>query len=299
VTGRPLALAVLGRGVVDPGEPLLRADDDAVLRGRAAFETLRVYAGVPFRLDAHLERLASSARVLDLPAPDAAGLATLAADAVAACAAPDAVLRLVWTPGPDGAASPQGFALVTALPAGADERRDEGMAVVSLQLAVGARTRRASPWLLGGVKSTSYAVNMAAQREARRRGAEDALFVSLEGLALEGPTSNVWFREGERLCTPALELGILAGVTRDALLERARAAGVHVEEGEFPLDRVAAADEAFFSSSVREVMPVVRLDGQPVGDGRPGPTARRMQAALREQALGERPERALASPPPR
>ena len=73
------------------------------------------------------------------------------------------------------------------------------------------------------MKSTSYAVNMAAQREARRRGADDALFLSLEGLVLEGPTSNIWFREGRTLHTPALDLGILAGVTRDTLIGAAAA----------------------------------------------------------------------------
>src|SRR5258705_6526783 len=80
----PLAVALLGRGVVDPEQPLLHADDAGVLRGRAAFETMRVYEGVPFRLDAHLARLVGSAEVLGLPAPDPARLAPLALEAVAA-----------------------------------------------------------------------------------------------------------------------------------------------------------------------------------------------------------------------
>jgi branched-chain amino acid aminotransferase len=129
-------------------------------------------------------------------------------------------------------------------------------------------------------------VNMAAQREARRRGAEDALFVSLEGLALEGPTSNVWFREGERLCTPALELGILAGVTRSQVLRSASELGYAVEEGCFGLERLAAAEEAFTSSSVREIMPAVELDEAPMGDGMPGSAAAELQAALRRAAYG-------------
>jgi 4-amino-4-deoxychorismate lyase len=281
--GDPLALAVLGHGLVDPTQPWLRADDEAVLRGRAAFETLRVYAGRPFRLAVHLERLERSAEVLELVAPDSAGLAGLVDLALAHVGAADAVLRLVWTPGAAGG-PPTGFALVTDLPGGLDEMRAAGIALASLQLATGATARRASPWLLAGVKSTSYAVNMAAQHEARRRGADDALFLSLEGTALECPTSNVWFVEDGVLHTPALDLGILAGVTRDTLLAAAGDAGLDLEEGAYARDRLAAAAEVFTSSSVREVMPVVRMDGAVIADGRPGPVAARMQAALRAAA---------------
>ncbi len=280
MSSTPLALAVLGRGVVDPATPLLRADDEAVLRGRAAFETMRVYAGVPFRVDLHLRRLAESAQVLELPPPDTGALAGLVAEALAPLDGPDAVLRVVWTPG-SGDGDSVGFVLVTALPAGFDELRARGIELASLQLAIGAATRNRSPWLLPGVKSTSYAVNMAAQAEARRRGADDALFLSLEGIALECPTSNVWFVEDGVLHTPALDLGILAGVTRETLLAAARDAGLALAEGEYPHERLAAASEVFTSSSVREVMPVVRLDGGQVGDGRPGPVAAQMQAALR------------------
>jgi branched-subunit amino acid aminotransferase/4-amino-4-deoxychorismate lyase len=84
--------------------------------------------------------------------------------------------------------------------------------------------------------------------------------------------------------TPSLDLGILAGVTREVLLEAADAQGIPVDQGEYSLERMAAAEEVFTSSSVREVMPVVAIDGASVGDGRPGPTAARMQAALRAAA---------------
>ena len=280
VPGTPLALAVLGRGVVDPAQPLLRADDEAVLRGRGAFETMRVYAGVPFRVDLHLRRLGESARVLELPPPDLAALERLVAEALGSLDRPDAVLRVVWTPGAGGDGS-IGFVLVTPLPGGFDEMRARGIELASLQLAIGAATRSEAPWLLPGVKSTSYAVNMAAQAEARRRGADDALFLSLEGIALECPTSNIWFVEGDIVHTPGLDLGILAGVTRDTLLAAAAETRLDVEEGAYPRERLAAAAEVFTSSSVREVMPVVRMDGAAVGDGRPGPVAAAMQAALR------------------
>ena len=130
----------------------------------------------------------------------------------------------------------------------------------------------------------SYAENMAAQDEAHRRGADDALLLGPDGLVLEAPTANVWWREGSRLLTPPLDQPILAGVTRAALWELAAAAGYEPAEETAPLERVARADEVFLSSSVREVMPVVSLDGAPVGGGRPGPAAAALQAALRAAA---------------
>jgi 4-amino-4-deoxychorismate lyase len=281
--GDPLSLAVLGHGRVDSSRPWLRADDEAVLRGRAAFETLRVYAGRPFRLDEHLDRLARSAEVLELDAPDLAGLAGLVGDALAPLGSVGAVMRIVWTPGAAGGA-PTGFVLVTELPEGFDRMRAAGIALAALPLAIGATARSASPWMLAGVKSTSYAVNMAAQREARKRGADDALFLSMEGTALECPTSNVWFVQDGALHTPALDLGILAGVTRETLIEAAADAGIGVEEGAYSLARLQAAAEVFTSSSVREVMPVVRLEGRTIADGRPGRVAAGMQAALRAAA---------------
>jgi 4-amino-4-deoxychorismate lyase len=273
-----LALAVTGRGVVDPDEPVLYADDEAILRGRAAFETLRVYGGRPFRLDDHLARLASSADRIGFAAPDRAVMRELAGSALAAAGRRDAVLRLLWTAGRGGVA-PVGLALVSPIPQDWDAVRARGTRLASL---LGVKAE--APWLLGGVKSTSYAVNMAAEAEARRRGADDAVFVDAAGIVLEGPMTNVWWRRGSVLHTPSLDLGVLPGVTRATLLERAPELGYRVEEGVYPLAELAGADEAFTSSSVREILPVVELDGEPVGDGRPGPAASELQAALRQAA---------------
>jgi 4-amino-4-deoxychorismate lyase len=275
-----LALAVTGRGVVDRDEPVLHADDDAILRGRAAFETLRVYGGRPFRLDEHLARLSASAERIGLAPADEGALRELAGAALAAAGARDAVLRLLWTAGRGGTA-PVGLALVGALVDDWDAVRARGARLVSL---LGIKAD--APWLLGGVKSTSYAINMAAEAEARRRGADDAIFVDADGIVLEGSVTNVWWRRGDILYTPGLELGILAGVTRATLLDVAPGLGYRVAEGAFPLEQLAAADEALTSSSVREILPVVELDGAPIGDGRPGPAARRLQDALRRAAAG-------------
>jgi len=280
-----LALAVGGRGLVDPDEPVLHVDDEAFLRSRAAFETTRVYGGRPFKLVEHLARLAGSAERVEIGRIDTEELTRLAALALEAAAAPDAMLRLFVTPGRNGAGSPTQVAMVSTLPEGLDEVRARGIKLVSIQLGLDPDLRASAPWLLGGVKSTSYAVNMAAEAEAKRRGADDAVFLGSGDIVLEGPVTNIWWHDDDVLYTPALELGILAGVTRATLLEEAGAAGYEVREGVFPLDHVAAANEAFTSSSIREVMPVVELDGKAIGDGAPGPAARELQEALRRAAL--------------
>ena len=271
----PLALGVLGRGLVDPAEPVVRADDDALARGRAVFETLRVYGGRPFRLREHLGRLAGSAERVGLDPPPLDQLEELARLALGAAAAPDVSLRLYWTPGAPGA-GPTGLVLVGPIPDWIEPARAKGQRLVSLF-----HPRRSAPWLLPATKSTSYAVNMAAEAEAKRRGADDAVFVDADGIVLEGPVTNVWWRSGATLHTPSLELGILAGETRAALLELAPGCGYTVAEGEAPLSDLTGADEVFTSSSVREVMPVVEVDGHAVARG---PAADALQAALRSLA---------------
>ena len=269
-----LAVAVGGRGLVPPDEPVLPADDEALLRGRAAFETLRVYGGVPFRIGDHLQRMEASAARLDVRWPG--GFEELAEQALSAAAEPDAVLRLYLTAGRESTGKPCSLALVSALPDGLEERRARGIALISL---LGVRAE--APWLLGGVKSTSYAVNMAAEAEARKRGADDAVFVLDEGIVLEGPVTNIWWRRGRTLFTPSLDLGILAGVTRAVLIEAAPGAAYEVEEGHYSLAELLDSEEVFTSSSVREVMPVVDVDG--TGFER-GPAADGLQQALRASA---------------
>jgi len=270
-----LAVAVSGRGLVEPGEPVLAADDEGFTRGRAAFETMRVYSGRPFRFEQHLARLAVSAERIGLEPPDAAEVERLAALALEHAGTPEAVLRLYWTPGPPGGEH-CAIALVSAIPAWIEEARARGQRLVSLL-----QPRRSAPWLLPATKSTSYAVSIAAEAEAKARGADDAIFVDADGIVLEGPVTNIWWREGDVLLTPSLEVGILAGETRAALLELAARTGQVVAEGVFPLERLLAADEVFTSSSVRELMPVVAVDGRPIPRG---PAAVALQETLRREA---------------
>jgi branched-subunit amino acid aminotransferase/4-amino-4-deoxychorismate lyase len=257
------AVAVAGRGLVDPREPVFAADDEALLRGRSVFETTRVYAGSPFRLDEHLTRFAASAERLRLPAPDADECRRLAADVIAACdGRDDLALRLYWT----------GQTLVvTAGPIdqGLEQRRAAGLRLAVVEWSAGA---------LASAKSMSYAENMGAQDAAVAAGADDALLVAHDGTVLEAPTANVFWREGDRLLTPALDLPILAGVTRAAVIE---ISDRQVEEGVFPLARLLQADEVFLCSSIREVMPVVAVDGTIFGLG---PAAYDLQQALRRVA---------------
>jgi 4-amino-4-deoxychorismate lyase len=267
-----VALAQLGRGVVPVDEPVLYVDDEGVLRGRAVFETLRVYGGVPFKLDQHLERLAASAERLRLPPPPHDEFEAAANQVIMAAPHPDATLRFLWTAGRENGGAPAGFALVSTLPPNLDALRERGLQLVVV---------RWSPTALAGAKSTSYAANIAAQDEAARAGADDALLVAPDDIVLEGPTSNVWFREGNRLLTPSLDLPVLAGVTRATLCDLAHGLGYEVEEGVFALGRLLAAEEIFVSSSVREVMPVITVDG---AETPRGPAAAALQAALRAAA---------------
>jgi branched-chain amino acid aminotransferase len=249
-----LAVAVAGRGLVGVSEPVFSADDEALLRGGAAFETLRVYGGRPFLLDRHIERLRRSAEALAVPPPE--GAAALAGLVVGA-APLDHVLRLYRT-------EHMLVATASRLPGDLDDLRDRGLTLQTVETSASS--------LLQGVKSTSYAEAFAARRLVN---ADDALLVSGETVR-ECATANIWWRRGDVLYTPAAGAGVLPGVTRGFLLGEEPAV-----EGTFPVADLQAADEAFTTSSIREVMPVVAVDGAPIGDGRPGPAAARLQALLR------------------
>jgi branched-subunit amino acid aminotransferase/4-amino-4-deoxychorismate lyase len=260
-----LAVAVEGRGLVDPAEPVFRADDEALLRGSAAFETLPVYAGRPFELGRHLDRLRSSLPTLGLPPLGEGAAESLAATLVAAVQ-DDFVLRLYRT-------EASFVATARPIPDGIDELRARGLRMHVVETGLPAA-------LVAGAKATSYALALAALREAERNGRDDALFVA-DGIVLEAPMSNIWWRHGDVLSTPATGPGVLPGVTRAVAWELAREAGLDVREDRFPLAELEGADEVFTTSSVREVMPVVSLDDAQVGEGRPGPVAARLQEALR------------------
>jgi 4-amino-4-deoxychorismate lyase len=277
-----LSVLAAGPGVAVGAGPALDPLDLALVRGEAVFEALRVYDGRPFRLGAHLDRLAASAHAIDRPLPR--DFEDLAARAVAAAGGGDLILRLICTRGREGSGEPAVFAICTDIPASFEAERARGLRLVLLTTATDPLVSAASPWLLAGVKTISYATNMAAQRTARARGADDAVLVGLGGELLEAPTASLWWRTGQTLFTPALALGILAGITRAAVRDLAPGLGLKVLEGVYTADDLLAADEVFLSSSTRELMPVVEVDATPIATGHPGPTAATLQSALRQLA---------------
>ncbi|MCI2240108.1 aminotransferase class IV [Kineococcus sp. TRM81007] len=260
--------AVLGRGEVAPGAPVAAADDAGAARGDGVFETLLVLGGPPVRpvhLDAHLERLARSAHALDLPAPDLAAWRELAVALSADVpAGAEAVLRLTLTRGVPGA-GPTGLAALRPVPPALVSARERGVRVVALTRGTPARVHAAAPWLLGGAKVLSYAVHAAALREAARRGADDALLTSTEGLVLEGATSSaVWAAGGRLLTAPVDGTGVLPGTTQRAVFAGAAAAGIATGTDLVPVARLRAADAVWLTSSVRGVVEVTHLDGEPL-----------------------------------
>lgn len=262
MTATVLALLADPPRLLDPTTPVLRADDLGVARGEAVFETLRLAGGRPAFLELHLARLQRSADRLAIPLPP--GWAELARVTAKAYGEADGMLRLTCSKGVPGGA-PVGFALANPIPAEVLRGREHGVAAVTLNLGVPADLRASAPWLLGGVKSTSYAVNMASQRAAEAQGAQDAIWVSSDGQVLEAPTSTVaWVTGGVLVTPPAQEVGTLPGTTAHVALGLSP---VPVELRRGTVEELHAADEVLLLSSVRGVAPVVRLDGRelPVG----------------------------------
>lgn len=258
--------------------------DNGFTFGDGAYETLRTYGGRPFALDRHLRRLRASVARLGfaLPLSDAELRARLDA-LLAAAGNPEAYIRLLVTRGVGDCSyhfeRVQGPTVVmltkpyVALPVSAYE---QGVAVAVVS------TRRNSPRALDpAIKASSLLNNVLATREAQARGAFEAVLLNEHDEVCEGAGSNVFVVRAGRVCTPPLEAGILAGITRELLLEIAPAVGHVVHEQPLTPADLRAADEAFLTSSLKEVLPIRTIDDQPVGSGRPGPVSRALLAAFR------------------
>jgi branched-chain amino acid aminotransferase len=224
--------------VTDTSEARIPAADDGLLRGDGVFEVIRLYAGRPFALGEHLDRMERSAAAIDLRL-DRATFETEIASLLAEFGAGDGQLRLVATRGG------RRLAFTEDLPPYALKER---ISLISVTYAPSV--------ILNGVKSLSYAANMKAIRLAESRGADDAVLVRPDGIVLEAPTSTVfWVSADGRLRTPSLDVGILASITRDRLLHE-----LEVEEDAYPLEELRGASEAFLASTVREVQAVTAVD---------------------------------------
>ncbi|RBY93018.1 aminotransferase class IV [Blastococcus sp. TF02A-30] len=258
---------------VSPLEPVLSAFDQGLVRGDGVFESVAVLDGGTPHLAPHLARLSRSAGLLDLADPGEPVWRALL-DAVLASwdAGTEGVVRLLLTRGLGEGEPPTAVALLAPVPAETLRQRQTGVSAVSLSLGVPADFRATAPWLLGGAKTLSYAVNMAAYRHAHRLGADDVVFTSLEGRVLEGPTSTVVWAAGGTLHTPPVETGILPGTTQARLFARAQADGWPTAVTPGTVDDLHAADAVWLVSGVRGAAAVHTLDGRVRGDG--GLTAR-------------------------
>lgn len=254
-------MRVLIDGVAVPDlEATLSVFDWAVIRGFGVFEVIRSYGGTPFRLAGHLDRLERSAAALGLGTPRREMLESWVRDCTEAGG--DCQVRVVVTGGGRDQlvpAPPRTVVMWEPIP-----DIPETLKVLPM----------VAPWHpatdaggFAGVKWTSYAPNMASTDKAKQAGYDDALLLSADSTVLEGPTYTVaWFSQG-RLETPATELGILASITREAVLEAAGALGIEVKQGIYPLDRIAAAAEVLAMSTTREVVPVGLLGQTPLPSG--------------------------------
>jgi 4-amino-4-deoxychorismate lyase len=254
-------VVTLDGAVLDPQAPSVHADDPMLLRGDGVFETLLIRGGRPCLLAAHLARLATSAAVTDLAAPEPARWRHAVAVAVARWTDDgDAVLRLVL--GRGRGTTPTAFVTVSAVPASAVAARRHGVAAVTLDRGGAAPGGARAPWSLATAKSLSYAPNTAALRHAERLGAQDVVFVDAHGSVLEGPRSTVLVVDDDgALLTPPTALPILPGTTMRAVFEQAREHGLACREEPVGIADLHAAQGVWLLSSVTLAARVHTLDG--------------------------------------
>jgi 4-amino-4-deoxychorismate lyase len=248
--------------LVAADQPTVTAFDLGLGRGDGVFESVAVVDGGTPHLPDHLARLARSAAILDLVDPGEPAWHALV-DALLGVwpEGTEGVCRLFLTRGLGAGLPPTALALLSPVPAEVVRQRREGLSVVTLGLGVPAGFRAEAPWLLGGAKTLSYAVNMAAQRHAQRLGADDVVFTSLEGQLLEAPTSTVVWSAGGVLHTPPLDTGILAGTTSARLFARAEAAGRPTAFTVGTVTDLHEADAVWLLSGVRGAATVHTVDG--------------------------------------
>ncbi len=280
--------------LVDAAGPHLAVFDRGFQLGDGVFESLRARRGIAVELEEHLQRLRENAAALAvrLPFGDeelAAGIAALlAAEGLDGTGAEggepgDAAVRITASRGPlaERGLVPPGFTEARSTVAiQAWPHHPPSAAILARGLwVIQSRVRHDPASPLAGVKSISRADHVFAKLEAVRAGADDALFRTVEGALSEATTSNIFIVRGAELVTPAAAEGVLPGTTRSWLLAWGPGQGlIPVERRLWPAD-LAAADEAFLSSSVAGIVPLTRFEDRPIGDGRPGPRTLRLREA--------------------
>ena len=265
--------------VVDGAEARVSVFDRGFLYGDSVFEVFRTYGGVPFAETEHLERLARSAArlMICMPVP-IEKLSSEVRETLEAAGRGEWYVRVVITRGagpmtydPTTATQPLRVIIVVPVITPPADDYHHGIAVCLLEASRPTDDERAS-----GAKASNYLANLLAVHEAKQQGAQEALMLGRRGQILEGASSNVFIVKDGRVRTPAPEPGVLVGITRATVLAAAAAEGTEVDECELRPEDLYDADEAFITSSIREVMSVVSADGRIIGSGAPGPVTRRL-----------------------
>ncbi len=259
----------LDGGLVDAVDAQISVHDHGLTVGDGVFETMRAYDGRPFAVRRHLERLVASAAGLGLRLPPSGVLRRAIDEVLGTNGIVDGVVRVTVTGGVGPMGSARGDAAPTVIVVAGDLLvwpATAGVAVVPWP-----RNERGA---LSGLKSISYGENVVALAWARDRGADEALFANMAGNLCEGTSTNVFVARGGRLQTPPLSAGCLAGVTRQLVTETSE-----VVEQDLSLADLAGAEEAFLTSSTREVQPIRAVDSKPV-PAAPGPLTSAAAEAL-------------------
>ncbi len=258
-------LVTIDGAVLDPDVPFLHADDLAAIRGDALFESLLVRDGRARNVGRHLDRLAAGAADMELPAPDRQQWTTAVETAARTWTkendGAEGFLRLVYSRGRESVPGATGYVTVGPLsPRVAGARRD-GIDVITLPRGFSVDLKALAPWQLLGVKSVSYATNMAALRYAAKQGVDDVVFLSSEGTVLEGPRSSVVVvRNGGLVTTPSRN-GVLVGTTQQSLFDVAASRGIACSEQTLRPADLVTADEVWLLSSITLGSRVNRIDG--------------------------------------
>jgi len=274
-------------------EAVVSVFDHGFLYGDGVYETLRAYRGRVFKLADHLARLERSASRIQLHLP--AGperLADLVRETLSRNLLQEAYLRITVSRGageigldPALCKAPTLVIIAKPFQPYPESIYAEGVAVIL------ARTRRNLPEALPPqVKSLNFLNNILAKMEAKAAGAHEALMLNHRGDVTEGTTSNVFVVQEGRLRTPSVECGILDGITRELVLQLASELNIPSEEARLSIADLLRAEECFLTNTTQEVLPVTRVDGHVIGDGRPGVLTRRIHASFRaclERFLGD------------